>query len=208
VRKLATLLIALSVSSSALAATPSEGVPLEVRRGFFTETSLGGGFTLGGTVAENYPGYSNFQIFLQLGLGYQFTINDGQGLIPVGFQLGIGSNAQSCFSTVSAAGLCAQSDNFTMIFTNVSAGYLHRLGTGSFSRRLYAGGKLMGGPAFVDPDPVGDGALVRPNIGVAASLEWATMMDHFSIGFDAAYRLIIGPNISALFFYLRVQYTF
>ena len=55
-RKLATLFAALVVSSSAYAATPAEGVPLQVRRGFFTETDIGGIFTVGG---DN--GYSNFQ---------------------------------------------------------------------------------------------------------------------------------------------------
>jgi hypothetical protein len=33
-------------------------------------------------------------------------------------------------------------------------------------------------------------------------------MDHFSVGLDISYRLIIGPNINGLMFYPRVQYTF
>ena len=197
-RKLATLVAALLVSSSAFAATPPEGVPLQVRRGFFTETDVGGIFTVGG---DN--GYSNFQTYLQLGLGYQLTINDGKGLIPIGFHVGIGANAQNCWAGLNNAGACTQSDNFTMTFLNASVGYLHQV-----VERFYIGGKLIGGVGLLDPDPVGDNKLVRGNFGVALSIEYATNMDHFSVGMDVSYRLVIGPNISALMFYPRVQYTF
>src|ERR1044071_8820466 len=54
-----------------LAATPPEGVPLEVRRGFFTEADIGAFFTLGG---ENI--YSNAQSYLQLGVGYDLPDSD------------------------------------------------------------------------------------------------------------------------------------
>ncbi len=197
-RKLA-LVAALVVSSSAYAATPAEGVPLQVRRGFFTETDVGGIFTVGG---DN--GYSNLQTYLQLGLGYQLTINEGKGLIPIGFHVGIGANAQNCWAGLNAATqACTQADNFTMTFLNASVGYLHQV-----VERFYVGGKLLGGVGLLDPDPVGDGSLVRGNFGVALSLEYATNMDHFSVGLDVSYRLVIGPNINALMFYPRVQYTF
>lgn len=204
-RKLATVLAALFVSSSAIAATPSEGVPLQVRRGFFTETDIGGFFTVGGDNA-----YSNLQTYLQLGIGYQLTINDGKGLIPIGLHVGIGANAQNCWAGLNAAGVCTQSDNFTMTMINLSAGYLHQV-----VERFYIGGKLLGGVTLLDPRPIPDaedpsntGLLVAPNFGVALSLEYATNMDHFSIGLDLAYRLVIGPNINELMFYPRVQYTF
>lgn len=214
-RKLATLIVALFVSSSAFAATPSEGVPLQVRRGFFTETDIGGFFTLGG-----YDGYSNLQIYLQLGIGYQFTINDGAGIIPIGLHVGIGSNAQNCWATQrTASGACqigsgsnatVFADNFTMTMINLSAGYLHRV-----VERFYVGGKLLGGVTLIDPRPIPDdqditnqSTLIAPNFGVALSVEYATNMDHFSIGLDVAYRFAIGPNISELMFYPRVQYTF
>ncbi|MFO0598994.1 MAG: adventurous gliding motility protein CglE [Myxococcaceae bacterium] len=214
-RKLATLVLASSLFVSllpaeAVAATPSLGVPLQVRRGFFTETDIGGFFTVGG---DN--GYSNFQIYLQLGLGYQLTINDGAGLIPIGVHVGIGTNAQNCWAGLKADMSCSQSDNFTNTFINASAGYLHRLGTGYVGSRLYFGGKLLGGVTLLDPRPIPDeadptntGLLVSPDVGAALSLEFATSVDHFSVGLDAAYRLIIGPNISSLMFYFRVQYTF
>lgn len=197
-RKLATLVAALLVSSSAIAATPPEGVPLQVRRGFFTETDVGGIFTVGG---DN--GYSNLQTYLQLGLGYQLTLNEGKGIIPIGLHVGIGANAQNCWAGLNNTGACTQSDNFTMTFLNLSVGYLHQV-----VERFYVGGKLLGGFTLLDPDPVGLGGPGGGNFGVALSMEYATNMDHFSVGLDLSYRLIIGPNISALMFYPRVQYTF
>ncbi|MCC6334174.1 MAG: adventurous gliding motility protein CglE [Myxococcales bacterium] len=196
-RKFATLLIALLLSTTAVAATPSEGVPLKVRRGFFTETDIGGILTVGGD-----DGYSNLQVYLQLGLGYQFALKEGMGIIPVGFHVGIGANAANCHAGKTNGGVCNSSDNFTMTFLSVSAGYLHRV-----VERLYLGGKIIGGYTLLDPEPVA-GVNGGVNIGVAASLEYATNMDHFSVGVDVSYRIIIGPNINVLAFFPRVQYTF
>lgn len=196
-RKLASLLIALTSFTSAYAATPSEGVPLQVRRGFFTETDIGGFFTVGG---DN--GYSNLQTYLQLGVGYQLTINEGKGLIPIGVHVGIGANAQNCWAGLLPNNTCSTSDNFTLTMISASAGYLHQV-----VERLYLGGKIIVGGTLLDPEPVA-GTPFGLNAGVAATLEYATNMDHFSIGLDISYRLIIGPNINALMFYPRVQYTF
>lgn len=201
-RKLVALLV-VSLASSVFAAAPSEGVPLQVRRGFFTETDIGGFFTLGGDNA-----YSNLQTYLQLGAGYQLTVGNGSGLIPIGLHVAIGANAQNCWSGLTGPmGSCALSDNFTLIFVSASGGYLHRV-----IERLYVGGKILAGWTFLDPAPVrdsaGNGVTGGVNAGLAASIEYATNMDHFSIGLDVAARFVIGPNIVSLMFYPRVQYTF
>jgi hypothetical protein len=185
------------LSSAALASTPSEGVPLQVRRGFFTETDIGAFWTLGGDNA-----YSNLQTYLQLGVGYQLTVGDGAGLIPIGVHVGIGSNAQNCWAGLTAAGACSTSDNFTLTFFSLTAGYLFRL-----AERLYLGPKIVVGGTLLDPEPV-TGVTFGVNAGIAASLEYATNMDHFSIGLDVSYRIVIGPNINAFAVYPRVQYTF
>jgi hypothetical protein len=200
VRKLVALLV-VSLASSVLAAAPSEGVPLQVRRGFFTETDIGGFFTVGGDNA-----YSNLQTYLQLGAGYQLTVGNGSGLIPIGVHVAIGANAQNCWSGLTSAGVCTKSDNFTLIFVSASGGYLHRV-----IERLYVGGKILAGWTFLDPAPVasaGQDVTGGINAGLAASIEYATNMDHFSIGLDVAARFVIGPNIFSLSFYPRVQYTF
>jgi len=202
VRKLVILLLVTLVPSVALAATPPEGVPLKVRRGFFTETDIGGFFTLGGDNA-----YSNLQTYLQLGAGYQLTIRDGGGIVPIGVHVGIGANAQNCWAGLNTQGYCTQSDNFTLTFISGTVGYLHQV-----VERLYVGGKAIVGWTLLDPPPVytSDNSPINAglNVGAALSLEYATNMDHFSIGLDVSGRIVIGPNIFSLMIYPRVQYTF
>lgn len=216
--KLALMTAVLMLSTGAVAATPSEGVPLQVRRGFFTETDIGGYFTVGGK-----SGYSNLQVYLQLGIGYQFTINEGKGLIPIGFHAGFGSVQQNCFAQLQADNTCVAegtpagaanptlvSDNFTTTFFSLSAGYLHQL-----VERVYFGGKVLGGVTLLEPSPFTVRAGESPqnlggNIGAVLSLEYTANMDHFSVGIDVGWRLLLGgpEAINAIMFYPRVQYTF
>ena len=187
---------AVLVSLVTPAATPAQGVALEVRRGFFAETDIGGFLTVGGG-----SGYSNLQSYLQLGLGYQLTVADGAGIMPVGLHLGIGANGQNCWAGHSN-GTCTGSDSFTMTFVTASWGYLFRL-----AERLYLGPRLLGGVVLMDPQPV-PGAELGGTVGALVSLEYAASMDHFSVGIDVSYRLVLGPNISAVAIAPRVQYTF
>jgi hypothetical protein len=205
VRKLA--LVALVVALPAFAGTPSEGVPLEVRRGFFTETDIGGLVNWGGTpaYAGGNPGYSNFNPYLQLGVGYQLSF--GKIAVPIGLHVGIGANASNCYGDVDNGGNCLQSDNFTLTFISLTAGVLYEVW-----ERVYLGGKLLGGYTVIDPAATVDGGMnpitKAPHFGVAASVEWATNMDHFTVGFDVVFRLVVGPNIPSTQFFPRVKYTF
>jgi hypothetical protein len=136
-------------------------------------------------------------------VGYQLTVGEGKGLIPLGVQVGIGANSQNCWGTYDAArDRCANADNFTMTFITVSGGYLHQV-----IERLYLGGKLIAGATLLDPEPV-TGVGVGANVGAAFALEYATNMDHFSVGLDVSVRFVIGPNILGFAIYPRVQYTF
>lgn len=200
------LLVALA-PSLALAATPSEGVPLKVRRGFFTETDIGGFFTLGGN-----NGYSNLQSYLQLGAGYQIGIMDEKIAIPIGFTVGIGANAANCWNGLTKAEECSSSDNFTITFLTASGGFMY-----SVVERFYVGGKLLVGYTLLDPPPVTDttGAQFNKgiNLGVALGVEYATNMDHFAIGVDLGYRMILPIGVQSdimhsAHFVLRVKYTF
>ena len=204
-RKLLVVLSLVLAPAFALAATPQEGVPLKVRRGFFTETGIGGFFTVGG---DN--GYSNLQSYLQLGAGYQFSFGEGEkNAVPIGLHVGIGANAANCWAGLSASGDCSQSDNFTVTFIGGSAGFMR-----SVAERFYIGVKLLFGYTLLDPapevsaagTPFGGGA----HVGAGLGLEYATNMDHFTIGVDGGYRLIIGgPEIiHTLHFLVRVKYTF
>lgn len=202
------LLAALILSPlSALAQTPPEGVPLKVRRGFFTETDVGAFLTLGGEDT-----YSNAQTYLQLGVGYDVSEN-----ISLGFNVGIGSSAANCFSTRGPAGDCQApsanggveqiADNFTMTFLNLTAAYMFKM-----VERFYFSPKLTGGYTLLEPAPVKDSSLKAvsngPNMGAGVGIEYATHMDHFSIGADVTARYVIGPNILGLAIFPRVKYTF
>lgn len=198
-----------SLSAPALAAEPASGVEVTLRRGFFTETNVGGFFTLGGN-----DGYSNLQTYVQLGGGYQLRLNQDRSLVPFGVHVGIGANAQNCFAgRTSGGGACALADNFTLTFVGGSAGYLHRV-----IDRLFVGAKLLGGWTFLEPGPVkvaggAPGKVIdqAAHVGAAASVEYATLMDHFSVGLDVAVRLFFmgpGNTAGAVSVFPRVQYTF
>ncbi len=182
----------------AVAATPSEGVPLKVRRGFFTETDIGTFFTVGGLNQ-----YSNAQTYLQLGVGYDLSESLGLGV-----HFGLGSNAANCFSAINARGECATADNFTMTFIDVTAAYLIKI-----ADRLYIAPKLAAGYTSMDPAPVLNattnlGVSSGVNVGGGVGIEYATYMDHFSVGADALVRFIAGPNITTIAIFPRVKYTF
>ncbi len=184
------------------AATPSEGVALEVRRGFFTETDVGVFFSLGG---QNQ--YSNGQTYLQLGVGYDVTEN-----IALGAHFGIGANAQNCFATMDP-GPCqarhptnntldAYPDSFTVTFFNLTAAYLFEV-----TDRFYIAPKLTGGYTLLGPAPL-PGVTSGANFGGGVGVEYATHMDHFTIGADVLFRFIAGPNIPTMSIFPRVKYTF
>ena len=185
-----------------LAATPMEGVIPEVRRGFFVETDIGVFFTLGGNDV-----YSNAQTYLQLGLGYDINEN-----IELGAHFGLGASAANCFAVRDASGNCVAdgasvSENFTVSFIDVSAAYLFKL-----VDRVYLSPKLLAGYSLLDPAPVVDanglGVTGGANLGAGVGVEYATSMDHFTVGADLTFRFVVGPNIPAFAVFPRVKYTF
>ena len=184
--------------AAAGAATQPEGVPLQVRRGFFTEADIGAFFTLGG---QNV--YSNAETYLQLGVGYDISDR-----VSLGAHFGLGSSAANCFAGyLPGSNVCSLSDNFTVAFADVTAAYLVPL-----AQRFYLTPKLAAGLSRLDPLPVGSGdpgrALSVPNAGVGIGVEYATAMDHFSVGADLMARYLIGPNIPTFAIFPRVKYTF
>jgi len=184
----------------ARAATPPEGVPLKVRRGFFVETGVGAFWTLGGE-----SGYSNAEPYLQLGLGYDVTEH-----LSLGAHFGLGTNAVNCFAGyVPGTQDCRLADSFTIAFGDMTAAYRFRVG-----ERFYLAPKVAGGYTRLDPAPVevsggsASAAVYAPNAGLGFGFEYATSMEHFTIGADLLVRYVVGPNIPTFAVFPRVKYTF
>jgi hypothetical protein len=195
----ALFLVAALLPAVTFGATPSEGVELDVRRGFFTETDVGAFFTLGGDQQ-----YSNAETYLQLGVGYD--IND---LFEISANFGIGASAADCFGGRKVPGDtttdCVFADNFTVAFLDVNVAYLWKVS--SKIPRFYIVPKLAAGYTSLDPAPVSGGTSAA-NVGAGIAVEYATYMDHFAIGIEVMYRIILGPNISSMSIFPRVKYTF
>jgi hypothetical protein len=191
---------ALVLPAMAWAATPSEGVELKVRRGFFTETDIGAFFTLGGDQS-----YSNAETYLQLGIGY-----DLNELFEFGLTFGIGASAADCFAgrkNNDPNADCLQAENFTMAMLDASVAYLWRV-----LPRLFITPKVLAGYTNLQPAPVLNSAkgpyTDAMNVGGGLGVEYETSLDHFSIGFEVSLRYVIGPNIPAISIFPRVKYTF
>lgn len=190
------LVLCLTLPAMALAATPPQGVELKVRRGFFTETDIGTFFTLGGNDA-----YSNAQTYLQLGVGVDITER-----FELGAHFGLGANAYNCFSG-RVDGVCNTSESFTVTFFDGTLAYLHRL-----VDRLYLTPKIAAGYTLLDPAPTitssGKGFTRGVNVGAGIGIEYATAMDHFTVGADVLVRFIPVGNILTFTVFPRIKYTF
>jgi hypothetical protein len=189
-RRLAVLL-SLFVAGVGAAATPPQGVPLTVRRGFHTETDIGVFWTMGGDDL-----YSNAQSYLQLGVGV-----DLMDRLSLGAHVAFGASAFNCFAG-RVDDLCLQTDAFAMTFFNLSLAYHHPL-----ADRLWLTPKVLAGYTLLDPAPVGD-VTEGPNAGLGIGVEYATAMDHFSVGVDLVARFVFRANIPAFSLFPRVKYTF
>lgn len=189
------LVSALFSCATASAGPPPEGVALQVRRGFFTETDIGVFFTVGGNNK-----YSNAETYLQLGIGYDLSER-----IELGAYFGLGTSAANCFAGIQN-GACTLSDSFTMAFFNLSVAYLVTL-----ANRFYLTPRVTGGYSKFDPAPAysnNQAVTSAPNVGGGIGVEYATSMDHFSIGLDALARVALGPNITSFAIFPRIKYTF
>ncbi|MBI5549582.1 MAG: adventurous gliding motility protein CglE [Deltaproteobacteria bacterium] len=209
--------LAILAPAGALAGTPAAGVAQEIRSGFFADVNLGGFFTATGANSRGGKGVSNAQAYLQLGVGY-----DVLSFLSLGLHFGLGSSAASCFASQSKSYDCVfdatktnpasdpsnlAPDNFTV--TTVGAEGVFKV---PLLDRLFLRPRVDAGYAFLDPQPIrkNDGSLISGGayVGVGVGVEYATHMDHFSIGFDVEGKLIIGPNIPAFAFYPMIKYTF
>ncbi len=204
----AALIAATLLVPTARAATPAAGVPQQIRSGFFADVNMGGFFTLGGkSVMTGLSKPSNAQPYLQLGVGYDLL-----EFLSVGLHFGLGSSAASCFSTVDSRQSCVSNsdpklvmaDNFTVSLFSAEASYRYYVNS-----RFTVQPRLHVGYASFDPLPM-DETDGGPVFGVAVGAEYATNMDHFSIGLDVDYRFMptLSPMVHMISFYPKIKYTF
>ena len=189
------------------AATPMQGVPTEIRRGFFTETDFGTFFTLGG--AGKSP--SDAQAYFHLGVGYDLYA-EADHLVAVSAGVGVGASAGSCFGdsydsgaatpcTLAAGGTLSNNWSATMVEASALYGY-------QIAPRLMLTGRVLGGMAFVEKTAFADNEGSVPLLGLGIGGEWATHFDHFSLGLDIAGRMFVGTEAKGLSIAPRVKYTF
>jgi hypothetical protein len=198
--------VAVLAPAAAQAATPLQGVPVQIRRGFYTETDIGAFFTMGGKGASP----SNAQAYIGLGLGYDLLASGGN-LLSLGAQVGMASSAGACFGTAFQAGPtpCVDrtgqpwTDNWTATTVEGSILYGREL-----AGRLMGTARVIGGLAILQPVAFEGYGDQVPIAGFGLGLEYATQLDHFSLGLDVAGKMFVGPNALGIAIAPRIKYTF
>jgi hypothetical protein len=203
---------ALLAPASARAAVPAEGVPQAIRSGLFADVNLGGFLTIGGRNASDQNAASVPQAYMQVGLGYDLARH-----LSLAASFGLGSSASSCYAQV-VGGAClfdaargatpenTAADNFTVAMFAVEAST--KL---FFTERLTLRPRLHLGFALLEPEPRREGASPVDKgfvVGAGVGLEYATHLDHVSVGADLFGRLVTGPNLLAFALYPKIKYTF
>jgi hypothetical protein len=217
------VLVALALPGVCKAATPSVGVEQQIRRGFFAETDLGTYFDF--RTAAPFTA-SNAQAYLQLGVGYDLTDR-----LTLAIQFGLGASSGVCLADVATDGTCGLvdgsgriqklpdangvardqvlPDNFSNTFFQGELSYRVPL-----TERLSFTPGVIGGYQKLDPPPLyanGDPTQPLsggPMFGADLSLDYATHLDHFTVGIAFTPRYLIGPNLLSMSIFPRVKYTF
>lgn len=200
------VLALLTMAPGARAATPAEGEPQVLRRGLFLDVNLGAMTALGGRrLSDGAALPSTPSPYLQIGAGYDVLPRLSAGLF-----FGLGASGGRCLGAVTAQGACAESasdatqvaSDFTLAFVGAELSYRQPLG-----QRIFLSPRLHLGWAFLDPQPR---LSTRGGFcaGIALGFEWATPLDHFTLGVELGWRLVAGPNLHAVALYPRVKYTF
>lgn len=200
------LLTFLCAMADGSAATKATGEPQAMRSGLFLDVNLGVTSMLGGRrLSDGAARPSTPSAYLQFGVGY-----DVLPRLAAGLTFGLGASGGRCLGAVAQNGTCIESavdqssvaSDFTLAFVGAEISYRQPLGS-----RLHLNPRLHLGWTFLDPAPR---LSVRGGLGAGLALgfEWDTPLDHFTLGIELDWRLVVGPNLHVLGLYPRVKYTF
>lgn len=166
------------IAAVLLAAVAANGVNEPPRRGTFTEVSLGGFTTLGGSAA-----FSNVQPYIAMTLGREIGAQSA-----VFASLAIGAASASCYQVDAASGDCLAADSFGATFVEAGASYGIPVGVRSLLSL-----KVVGGFTDLSPGPVRNGSGVPDHLpgfhlGAGGAIDYDTHLDHFAVGADLLFR--------------------
>jgi hypothetical protein len=160
------------------------------KRGFYTQSDLGGYFRLFGYTDQTDNGvlcvrckavyYSNLQPYIGLSVGY-----DVLDFLAVQASLGSGFVAN-------AAPVEADPNSprdYGMIFTNIAL-----VPSWNFFDRYVLMGKVFAGGAFLTPPPQLDAPFYGGDVGVGLGVQYATLLTDVIIGFEVNSFVSIFPD--------------
>ncbi len=188
------------------APVPANGVDPEPRHGAFAEAGLGVFTTLGGSA-----GLSNAQTYLSMVVGG--TVGDHAAIFG---GLGIGSVSSNCYAKVTGVGTCTAADSFESAYLELGGSF-----GGEVAHRLQLSGKIVAGLTQLAPGPLLDvstntvpGSALGIHVGLGVTLDYATHLDHFTVGLELMGRYTLayisqsGPSLLSIAILPRVRYVF
>jgi hypothetical protein len=199
--RIALLSLLCAASAAARTEVPANGVDPEPRRGTYVETALGLFTAMGGSST-----LSSAQPFLALTLGRQIGSR-----AAVFASLGVGAARASCYQLDATGQTCLAPDSFGATFAEggVSYGF-------DVAPRTLLSLKGVAGYTDLSPGPVLHDGAQRAHtpgfhLGGGAGIDYATHLDHFSIGLDALVRHTRAADslsLTSLSVLPRVRYVF
>lgn len=199
--RIAALPLLCAASAAAQPLAPVNGVDEPPRRGTYVEMGLGLFTAMGGSST-----FSSAQPFLALTLGRQI----GQRAAVFASIAG-GAARASCYQLDATGQTCLAPDSFGATFAEGGVSYGFDVGP-----RTLLSIRGVAGYTDLSPGPVlhnGDRRAHTPgfHFGGGAGIEYATHLDHFSIGLDALVRHTRAADafsLTSLSLLPRVRYVF
>lgn len=186
---------------------PSNGVPYQLRTGWFAETQVGVFTAFGGSKAA-----SNAQPYLALSIGMDLPKVSKH--FSIFLTAALGSNAGSC-RQVDADNLCTQfkledgstamaPENFNIIPIELGA----RWGFKDIAERLHPYVGVVAGYSLITPQIFQDAPGGSAHAGVLGGIQYGTRLNGLTLGVELMVRYAFSPAIPSFAAYPRIAYVF